>query len=243
MVEEFLDEQFAHVGREFEAEPGVLLEQFGDDDLVEHAVGGRAEVEAADAGQVGLDKAEGVLPHGAGEVHHGVEAAEHRVVLALRRSPAIPEPLLLPRREAEQFAHGEVLLVNVRQALEGVEDGERDGMDVGQLVRADGDGAGEDADGLGDALVLVDKVLGLGLLLDGLDEVAQALRGEAGEGALHAPGEAQTGKARFFRWGEHETSGYHAGPDDERARGVWRVDPDRTRAERAVVLRGPAGMG
>ena len=49
---------------------------------------------------------------------------------------------------AQHVADGRVLHVQFRQALEGVLDGQRDEVDVGQLVGQHGDRAGQDADGV-----------------------------------------------------------------------------------------------
>src|ERR1700687_3838187 len=95
---------------------------------------GRYEMQAADAAQVGFHEAERVLPHRTDEIDHGVEPAEYRVVLALAGPPAFPQPLFFVRRQAEDLTDRNVLKVELRQALEGVQDRLGDKMDVRQLI-------------------------------------------------------------------------------------------------------------
>ena len=88
---------------------GVLLLQHRHHQVGQDVLGGGDQVQAADAAEVRLDEAQRILPHRADEIDHGVEPAEDRVVLAVARAPAVPQPLLLLRREPQQVADGEVL--------------------------------------------------------------------------------------------------------------------------------------
>src|SRR5262249_457978 len=114
VVLNFLHQEVANVRSNFQAQSFVALTQLRQDEVCQETFGRGDEVQAADAAQVRLHKAQRVLPHRADEVHHGVESAEHRIVLALARSPAIPEPFFFSRGQAQDLAHAEVLKIQLR---------------------------------------------------------------------------------------------------------------------------------
>ena len=95
MRAEDADEQLAHVVAHLQVEVGVAIAESRHHDVGQQPLAGRHHVHAANPAQVGLDEAEALLPHRAGEVHQRVEPAEHRVVDLLARPPALAEPLLL----------------------------------------------------------------------------------------------------------------------------------------------------
>src|SRR5262249_15903875 len=99
-------------------------------------------MQAADAAHVWLDEAQRVLPHGADEIDDRIIPAEHGVVLALGRRPALAQPCFLFRRDPERLANSLILEVEVGQTLERVLDGERDVMDICNLIGEYGKRAG-----------------------------------------------------------------------------------------------------
>ena len=90
-------------GRVPAAAPGPARATTGSTRSATIRLAGRHQVQAADAAQVRLDELERILPHRAGEIDHRVEPAEDRVVLALARPPALPQPLFLVRASAAAF--------------------------------------------------------------------------------------------------------------------------------------------
>ena len=98
VLEQVLEQQLAHVVGELESDARILRQQRRHDEIGEDAHRGRPDVQAADAAQVRLHELDRVLPHRRRVVDDGVEAGEDRIRFAMRRRPAVAQPLFLDRR-------------------------------------------------------------------------------------------------------------------------------------------------
>ena len=134
--------------------------------LGQDARGGRDQVEPTDASEIRLQELEALLPVRRPEVDGGVVAADDRVLLAHCRRPVTAQPGLLPGREGQERLHVRIGEVQLREALEGAVERERDRPHVGELVGQGGDRRGEDADRLLDLVAQIDEVLGASAAID-----------------------------------------------------------------------------
>ena len=137
---------------------GSCLSRAGTTSSAEDGDGGGRDVQAADPAQIRLHELDGVLPHRRRVIHDGVEPAEDRIRLAVRRRPALAQPLLLDGADAEDVAHLGHLEVHVGEPLRALEDGLRDVVRVAELVVPHRDRTRKQLDGLGDAVALVGEM-------------------------------------------------------------------------------------
>ena len=175
MIEEVLHEQRANVLGALQLELRVAGSQGRQHHLGQDVRGGRDQVEPADAAEVRLEELEALLPVRRPEVDGRVVAADDRVLLAHRRRPVAAEPGLLAGRQGQDRPHVRIGEVQLREALEGAVERERDRPHVGELVGQGGDRGGENADGLLDLVAQVDEALGARAPLD-LPEQGAAAR-------------------------------------------------------------------
>lgn len=197
VIENFLNEHIAQVEAGFEVEVGGEVLQDGHDGFGDDLFAVGHEVNAADTGEVRLDKVERVFPHGAGEVDHGIEAAKDGVVLAVALLPGVPQPFFLVGFERHGFAHVEVLDIQVGQAFEGVDDGERDDVEIGHLVGHDGERAEHEVDDFLGAVAHVGDFVSAGLHRDALGQALNGVGREAVKQLAHTAIEAEAFEAAF----------------------------------------------
>src|SRR5262245_61268264 len=98
MVQDFLHQQLTNVLADFQAKLKILLLEYRQNDIGQYPFARWNQMQAAYSAKVGLNEAQRILPHRADEIHHRVKPAENRIILALARSPTLPEPLFLARR-------------------------------------------------------------------------------------------------------------------------------------------------
>src|SRR5215472_170250 len=95
MIENLLNKQLAEILPLLHHELRIDLLNHRQNEIEEQLLGGRAEIDAADARQIRLQQFERVLPHWAGKFDHPVKSADDRVIVSLARSPGIAKPAVL----------------------------------------------------------------------------------------------------------------------------------------------------
>ncbi len=168
VIEHLLHQELADVVADAELQLRVQRPQHRQHDIRDDALGGRHEVQPADAAEVRLDKFQRIFPHRADEIDHRVEPAEHRVVVAQLRRPAFREPGFLLRRDPQDFAHRRVLLIQVGQPLQGAMDGLRNEMDVRKLIGEHRHRTGEHRDRFELSVAQIHQVAAQRLVADAL---------------------------------------------------------------------------
>ena len=160
VIDQHLDEQIALVPRHLDDEPGIVPDQGRHDVSHDKLLGDRREMDAADARQVRLHEMQRILPAGAGEIAHRIEPAIDRVETLMGLGPGVAEPTLLVGRDRDDRPDPLVFEIEVGNALERLDELKTDVMDVAQLLLHDEQRAQHEADGLFDAVMLVDQLVG-----------------------------------------------------------------------------------
>ncbi len=150
-----LQQQDPRVGQAGEPDTRVLSYQQRDHHVVHHFLDRGDQVQPPDPGEIRLDETEGVLPDGAGVIHHAVEPVEDRVSRLHRGCPAGSEPFVLDRVQPEEIADGRVAEVELGHPEQSVVQRPGDRVEIGELLGEQRDGAGEHPDRLHPAVVEV----------------------------------------------------------------------------------------
>ena len=182
---------------------GSTLCSAGTHDVGEESFGRRHHVDAADAGEVGLDELERFPPHRAREVDERVETAEDRVVGLLTRSPAFAQPALFGIGQAQNLPHLLVGEIQRREPLDRLLHDHRDGVNVGELRWQDGDRAGKDADRVELAVVEIDDVPPARAVAQALDQFRDRRLGQPIERTLHSARQRQAAETLLLGDGQH----------------------------------------
>jgi len=199
VIEHFLHEQLANVFADGQLQLAIPGMQLGENDVADDVFTSGNQMQPANAAQVGFDEVKRVLPHRADKVDHRVQPAEDRVAFALARTPRIPQPGFLLRSQPQQVANGEVLHIQFRQTLEGIQDRQRNRMHVCQLAGKDRDRAGHDSYGVPLPVAKVDQVPAERLLADALDQLDQLGFGDFVKGLANPTSQAQSAQSELFR--------------------------------------------
>ena len=198
VIDQHLDEKIALVPRHFDDEARIVPDQGRHDVAHDKLLGDGREMDAADARQVRLHEVERILPAGAGEIAHRIEPAIDRVEALVGLGPGIAEPALLVGRDRENGPDALVCEIEVGDALERLDELKTDVMDVAQLLLHDEQRAQHEADGLFDALMLVDQLVDAGVGAQPLVDPRESRVAHMIGGAPYARLERCAGKPEGF---------------------------------------------
>ncbi len=118
--------------------------------------------------------------------------------------PAVPEPLILFRRETQHLAQSKILQIKLGQPLEGILNRLRNPMDVSTLLGHERKRIGEHAHGFGGlALVQINQMSAetFGTYIP--DQLGHFRFWDFVERLANAAGQSQTAQARFFGRCQH----------------------------------------
>ena len=194
VIDQHLNEQIALIPRHFDDESGIVPHQSRHDVAHDEMLGDRSEMNTADAGQVRLHEMQRILPAGAGKIAHRIETAIDRVEALVGFRPGIAEPALLVGRDRQDRPDPLVSEIEVRHALERFDELKTDVVNVAQLLLHDEQRAQHEADGLFDALVLVDQLVDTGVGAQPLIDPREGRVGHMICRAAYARFERGTGK-------------------------------------------------
>ena len=204
VIGDLLQEELADVDVGREPEAGIAAREQWEHLVGDDAVAGRPEVQPADAGQVGLEEPQGLLPHRAREVDDRVEPTEHRVDLALAWPPALLEPPFLVVGEAQHVPHRRIGEVEIGESLERVLQREGRVADVRELLGEGGQRSGQDADDLDGVVAQVDQAARARPDVEAVEQGLKLGLGQSRERPVDAPRHPRAAQAQILDGCPHE---------------------------------------
>ncbi len=190
MIKNLLDEHLTQIEPRFKMQIGRVGLQSR-----QHRVGHRLltagdQMDAANPGEIRFDEVQRIFPHRTRKIYHRIQPPEHRIVFAMTLLPRIPQPFFFVGVQRHNLANGKILNVKIGQTFEGVDDGERDDVKIGDLIGHHGDGAQHDVDHILFAVAHVDQFLIARFDGDAVSQLFDRLARETIKQLAHAAVEA-----------------------------------------------------